>query len=347
MQNRTVTLDDSNRLALDYISSAREFLQFDFPLIDIHSHIRSARAARIYNEAAQAFGIGHTVSMTPLSAVDEVRNVLGERVSFIAMPSFHSEMTPAEFKSNFLYEMNEFRAKGIKIVKFWCPPRLSETSLNQSSGPLLIDSDLMTSLMEEAASHNMSFMVHVADPDTWFATKYCDVKKYGTKEAHLDALRKVLDRFKVPVIAAHMAGSPEDLDVLSSLLEDHSNLHLDTSATRWMVRELSKHDKFHFLAFMRRWKERIAFGSDIVTVESGLDHYGERTLYCSRYWAFRTLFETDYDGESPISDPDLLLNEGNNCTAIPPVPLLKGKNLPPDILKAIYCNTAKHLIEET
>ena len=28
-------------------------------------------------------------------------------------------------------------------------------------------------------------------------------------------------------------------------------------------------------------------------------------LYASRYWALRTLWESDYDAESPIADPDL------------------------------------------
>jgi predicted TIM-barrel fold metal-dependent hydrolase len=287
-------------------------------------------------ESAEAFGIGHTVSMTPLHAVKEVREEMKNRVSFICMPAFHTEMTREDFKRNFLSEMKQFEAEGVKVVKFWCPPRLSDAKINQSRGPLLLNSELMISLMEEAAALGMSFMVHVADPDTWFATKYQDQRRYGSKTSHIEAFREVLDRFNVPVIAAHMGGSPEDLDLLSELLEAHGNLHLDTSATRWMVRELSKHDEKKIVAFMQRWKHRIAFGSDIVTVEEGFAAKTERELYFSRYWALRTLLETDYKGESPIADPDLI-NEG----ATQQVPILKGKALPRDVLQSIYFETAK------
>ena len=60
--------------------------------------------------------------------------------------------------------------------------------------------------------------------------------------------------------------SPEDLDFLDTLLERYDYLHLDTSATKWMVRTLSAHDQEKIESFFARWKHRILFGSDIVAV---------------------------------------------------------------------------------
>ena len=98
-----------------------------------------------------------------------------------------------------------------------------------------------------------------------------------------------------------LAAWPEDLEFLSNLLDTHTNLSLDTSATKWMVRELSKHSREDLIAFLTRYSGRILFGSDIVTTDQHLgDEDGPRgmghlasaeseafALYASRYWALR------------------------------------------------------------
>ncbi|HRI41291.1 MAG TPA: hypothetical protein PLW54_06390, partial [Bacteroidia bacterium] len=81
-------------------------------------------------------------------------------------------------------------------------------------------------------------MVHIADPDTWFATRYSDARRYGTKREQYQGLERMLDRFTNPWIAAHMGGWPEDLGFLDGMLARHPNLHIDTSATKWVVRAL-------------------------------------------------------------------------------------------------------------
>jgi hypothetical protein len=213
--------------------------------------------------------------------------------------------------------------------------------------------------MKMVADLGMTFMTHIGDPDTWFSTKYSNSKKYGTKAEQYDDLEEVLDRFPGPWIAAHMGGYPENLNFLSKLLERHSNLHLDCSATKWMVRELSKHEPVDLRAFFVRWKGRLLFGSDIVTTdahvspESGALEIGAKAanaeeaydLYASRYWAFRTLLETDYDGPSPIADPDLNLVEPERFTPLDS-PRLRGARLPEDALKELYHDAARRLLEK-
>ena len=101
-----------------------------------------------------------------------------------------------------------------------------------------------------------------------------------------------------------------------------------------MIRELSKHPH-DFLALCRAHPGRIMFGSDIVTSKANVSH----DLYASRYWALRTLYETDYEGPSPIVDPDLsLLN--------PTLPRESTANLcgamfDPTTLKTVYHDAAE------
>jgi hypothetical protein len=67
-------------------------------------------------------------------------------------------------------------------------------------------------------------------------------------------------------------------------------------------------------------------------------------LYASRYWALRHLFETDYDGESPIADPDLALVEPQRYSELD-APRLRGFSLPRERLVNIYRDAARDLLE--
>ena len=154
-----------------------------------------------------------------------------------------------------------------------------------------------------------------------------------------------------------MGGYPEDLPFLSGLLERNKNLYLDCSATKWIVRELSKHPAEETRAFFNRWKGRILFGSDIVTSDAHLSSSHNSSemdakascaedaydLYASRYWALRTLLETDYVGPSPIADPDLHLVQPDVFTPLD-APTLRGCKLPADVLQALYHDTATELL---
>ena len=164
----------------------------------------------------------------------------------------------------------------------------------------------------------------------------------------------------MPWLAAHMGGWPEDLEFLTGLLDRHPNLHLDTSATKWMVRELSRHSRDELITFLRRFSGRILFGSDIVTADEHLaaedtatgavsEQYRKASsvqeaydLYASRYWALRTLWETEYDGESPIADPDLHMVDPAAHTPMD-APPLRGHALPLDLLRDLYHDAAATL----
>ena len=126
-----------------------------------------------------------------------------------------------------------------------------------------------------------------------------------------------------------------------------------------MVRELSRHSRDELIAFLRRFRGRILFGSDVLTTDEHLaPGTGEPTemrsransateafdLYASRYWALRTLLETNYAGESPIADPDLAMVEPDRYDETD-APALVGKSLPPDLLQSIYHDAAHELLE--
>ncbi len=348
----------ANRLGLDYAAEATQLPQHDFPIIDVHTHISGDKAAVIYKRTAELYGVGLTYSMTPEEDMDDVRAVLGDAVRFIAIPNYRQLTSLDQLGAQYARRIESLHSQGVRIAKFWSAPRARDLEAKAGlPGALRIDAPHILESMGAAAGLGMVIMVHIGDPDTWFASKYTDARRYGTKHDQYDSLEAAMERFDVPFIAAHMGGWPEDLDALSGLLTRHPKLHLDTSATKWMVRELSKHPRTALVAFFEKWRGRILFGSDIVAKDDHLSadadgalnlnqaqiHERAFDLYASRYWALRTLLETDHTGQSPIADPDLAMLDPQQYDAMS-APQLTGKSLPKSLLKSLLHDAAHNLL---
>ena len=341
----------ANLTGLDYTAAAKA-LPWRGPIIDAHIHISGASAARILHRVARAYGVTSFISQTRLADAPAIREILGDAVHFVAGPNWGQSDKGHAFRQGFFDDIAVWHGQfDSRMIKLWAAPRLWDFIGDRASDVVPLDSEWRIRAVELAQSLGMMILVHVADPDTWFRTKYTDTARYGTKQAQYVPFERMMDRFAGPWIAAHMAGSPEDLDLLDGLLSRHENLSLDTSATKWMVRELSKHDPSRRREFFTRWKGRIFFGSDIVTTDehvqppSGgsahpMGHLADGPdsafeLYASRYWALRTMFETNHDGPSPIADPDLMMVDPARFDAMS-APRLCGSALPEDVLRALY-----------
>ena len=348
----------ANRFGMDYAAEAAHMPRRSRPIIDVHTHIHGAKAAAIYKRAAELYGVGRVYSQTLYEHVDAVADVLGDMIRFIAVPDWRHENRLYAHGEGFLQRIEQFHARGARIVKFWAAPRGIDYGKEAGDPALLrINSPIRLRCMELASQLGLMFMVHVGDPDTWFATKYADSSIYGTKAQQYEPLEELLLRFEGPWIAAHFGGSPEDLDFLAGLLERHANLYIDTSAAKWMIRELSKYPRESLLQFLRRFRGRVLFGSDVVAADEHLvagpkDHeLMQRAsgpeeafdLYASRYWALRTLWETDYLGESPIADPDLAMVEPDRFDEMS-APVLNGHRMPEDVLDILYSGAAEALL---
>lgn len=355
---RPVSAD--NRFGVDYLAGAEALGRPPVPIIDAHAHINGGDAARIYDRARRAFGVTHTWSQTQLSQAEAVREVLGDSITFVAIPDYMSSDPLTAHTTGFLEALDTWHGLGARLVKFWCGPRGRDMGKALGNPVLMtLESDWRRRQMERAAELGYAFMVHIADPDTWFATKYADAAFYGTKASHYEALEQLAETYTQPWLLAHMGGWPEDLAFLDGLLTRHPNFLLDTSATRWMVRELSKHPSEDLLAFFRKFEGRILFGSDIVTMDAHLsDDPGPRDmgkqansseqafdLYASRYFALRTLFETAYRGESPISDPDLHMVDPQHHTP-DDAPELTGHAFPEDVLRVLYRGAVENTLDQ-
>jgi len=351
----------ANLFGWDYREMARRLGPPVLPILDIHLHVNGARASQVYEEVSRLFGISRILTQTRMSDVGHVRAAMGDRASFMAVPNWSQPDKVKAFSSDFLEHMRVWAGEhGARCVKFWAAPRLWEILGTDAAEIAPVDAPWRVRAAELAMDLNMMFMAHVADPDTWFATRYADATKFPPKPQHLQALERMVDRFPRPWIAAHMGGWPEDLGFLDGMLSRHPNLHLDTSATKWVVRALGGHLAERTHDFFLKWQDRILFGSDIVTLE---DHMQPRTspqpaspmsdlaaspeeafdLYASRYWALRTMLEGRGDQPSPIADPDLKMVDPARYTDHSS-PTLRGIGLPESVLRKIYHENAHRVV---
>lgn len=351
----------ANRFGLDYKQEADRLGTPVCPIIDAHAHINGERASRVYRDVCDRFGVERVYSQTQLAEADAVRAVLGDRVRFVAIPEYMHADRRWAFTEGFLENLDHWHARGARMVKFWGAPRLRDFTESIGLDPselALFDSDARLQVAAKAKSLGMSLMVHVADPDTWFKTMYKDSSRYGTKRDQYESLSSLLEQTGMNCLGAHMGGWPEDLGFLREFLQRHPKLVLDTSATKWMLRELSVHPRDELVGFLEEFSGRVLFGSDIVTSDEHLATsvsaaFGSALassedeafdLYASRYFALRTMYETDYRGESPIADPDLKMVDPERFGDLD-APELVGRYLPEGMLRTLYRGAAEATLD--
>jgi predicted TIM-barrel fold metal-dependent hydrolase len=262
--------------------------------------------------------------MCPPDDITPLRERFGKRLSFNGPLN---KMKPDEPDEEAYRLLDRFLALGVKVLKLWSAPRGRERGL-------LVNAPWRIECMRRARAAGVrTVMVHVGDPDAWFRTVYTDAAKFGTKSEQYVGLRQMLEEFPdFTWIGAHMGGDPEHPDHLEEMLRRYPQLYFDTSATKWQVREVSpRADAIRSLVC--RFPDRFLFGSDLVT-----RHHLVREHYVSRYWCQRTLWESDWEGPSPIADPD------HPATPGAPTPTLRGLQLPPDVLEKVYYRNALALL---
>lgn len=356
----------SNRYAWDYGRLAGVLGPPVAPIIDAHTHVNGAEAAGVFDRVRRLFGVSRVYSMSQFGQCDAVQQVMGEAVRFIAFPVFYGSDKNAAHRREYLDLLEKYRVRyGTRMLKLWASPRLRDIVPDTAGAAwgttdlIEVDSPWRVKVCEKGTELGMMFMIHIADPDTWFQAKYNKPEIYGTKAQQYEGLERMLDRFTSPWIAAHMGGWPEDLRFLDGLLTRHPNLHLDTSATKWVVRALAGQPVPEVRAFFAKWTGRVLFGSDIVVQDdhlrpqkTGMSPMADLAdspeaafdLYASRYWALRAMFETEYDDLSPIADPDLKMIEPAKYDEMS-APMLRGLSLEPSLLRSIYHDAAVEVVE--
>jgi predicted TIM-barrel fold metal-dependent hydrolase len=228
-----------------------------------------------------------------------------------------------------LDEISKLLDQGYSLAKSWFGPRWRD--FIKVPDDFRINHPRLDPIFQALEDNDIPLIIHVGDPDTYYASQYKDSEKYGTKGEHLNQLEEVLSRrpklrFQIP----HLGAQPEihRLTRLERWMDEYPNIVVDTASSRWMARELSK-DVEKARKFMLKYSDRILFGTDLFTGRGEIDYFS------GRYVAQRILWETNEQG-TPLPFPDAdTVNTGGT--------FINGLNLPNYVLEKLYWKNANRI----
>lgn len=284
------------------------------PIVDAHCHLTKLGWTAPMFRAAEIYGISKLVGICELKMVEPMRRRFGSRVEFNIWMDHSIPDDPAAFARGNVERVRRAVDLGCCCVKFWYKPQF-----NEKSG-LFLDDWRLDPVFAALIEADMPVMVHIADPDIWWRKQYRDRNRFESKRHTYRQLTNMLGRYpELNVVAAHLGGHPEDLGHLDELLDQHPNLRLDTSATKWVARELSRQPR-KARRFIINRADRLLFGTDVVPFKgTTVEHH------CARYAVHQHLWEGRGKMASPIPDADA----GRRVQ-------VAGLNLPDNVLERIY-----------
>ena len=228
-----------------------------------------------------------------------------------------------------LNEIAHLRDQGFSLAKTWFGPRWRDWI--KVPKDFKINDRILEPIFQALEDNKIPLIIHIGDPDTYYASQYKDSEKYGTKEEHLKELEDVLSRHpKLPFQIPHFGAQPEiqRLPDLTRWMDEYPNIVVDTASSRWMARELSKDTK-KAREFMLKYSDRILFGTDCSSGEKDRDYFS------GRYIAQRILWETN-ERETPLPFPDADTKDTGGTK-------INGLDLPLSCLEKLYWGNARRL----
>lgn len=296
-------------------------------VFDAHIHLWAGDQTHLFNTWARHYyghysylGMGNPETKTKIEELQLADNVAF--TYFLGVKEFGQYNT-----KELVRQVDEAHHNGYSIIKIWFAPRFVD--FVEAETPYNIADPRLDQVYERIQDYSQKVIIHVADPDLWYLSKYGDSDRYGSKKERMAEFESVLENFRhIPFISAHLGCWPENLPALEKMLSRNPNLFLDTGSTRWMIRELGKHPKIS-RGWIIKHAQRILWGSDLsIAKEKVFPEY-----WATRFWSHRLFWETDLEGELPFQDIDNPFGTR-----------IKGLNLPKSTLRQIYYRTAEKLL---
>ncbi len=284
---------------------------FKLPIFDAHTHGIDPDSLDLLVKIQKKFGIQKAVLICHGPAIMEyARSTYPGRFTFAKYFSGTMRFTDGPYR--LAREIQIAPEEGYDLVKMQSAP-IMRARAKADPGELRLDGDEMSPMFEAIAEAGIPFILHLSDPDTYYASRYTDTDYFGTKERDLKELEGVLSRYPdIYFQIAHFAAQPEipRLENLSRWLDSYKNFNLDTSSARWMSRELSK-DPERAREFLTKYSSRIHFGTDCVAFTDDASYYDGRHL------SLRLLLESSVRNVPlPFQDADTVNSGGTRINGL-------------------------------
>jgi len=307
-------------------------LTYNDPIFDAHIHVVDTDALDMLVDIGEGFGVKESLLIChSLEAKKYAEEKYPGR--FIFAKYFSGSMRFGDGLESILKEIGTLRDEGYHLAKMQSAPVMRGRA-SATLEELRMDDDDMARMFDAMKDEGIPFLLHLSDPDTYYASRYTDTSVYTSKERDLRELEGVLKRHgSMKLQIAHFGAQSEihRLDNLARWFDTYPNFNIDTSSARWVSRELSKDPK-KAREFIIKYQDRIVFGTDCVTWRP------ERDYYEGRYLALRLLLETAVKHEPlPFIDADTVDTGGT---------FINGLDLPQSVLRKIYWDNVHQFFSE-
>jgi hypothetical protein len=306
----------------------RDKWKYSGPIFDAHTHIGAindiSRMIAIEDDFGVSTQIGIVHNEEGFQAAKEMyphRFIFAKYLSLKDIAQYNVEPV--------LNEISKLKDQGYSLAKSWFGPRWRDWI--DVPKDFRINHHKLTPIFQALEDNEIPLIIHIGDPDTYYASQYKDSGKYGIKDEHLKQLEDVISRhLKLKFQIPHFGSQPEihRLPDLSRWMDKFPNIVVDTASSRWMARELSK-DLKKAREFMFKYSDRVLFGTDLSANQN------DRNYFSGRYVAQRILWETnERDTPLPFADADTKDTGGT---------FINGLDLPLSVLEKLYWENANRL----
>ncbi len=319
------------------------------PIFDSHTHIWNT--SHIKEVLAEQTALGIKRQIVIVHSKEVLDKVVDWFPNDFVFAKYLSTADIIAFRiENIIDEIRSMRANGFSLAKMWAAPAW-RNYIKAESGAFHLTDPRLRPLFETLIEEGFPLLLHVADPDTYYATTYENSAVYGTKEEHLHELEQLLISYPdLQFQLAHFAAQPEihRLDNLAKWFDEYPNFVIDTASSRWMARELSKNPDIA-RKFLIKYSTRVLFGTDAtlnrhvsqenrsVSKRKSFPKDSSFSPYMLRLIAQRILWETnERNVPLPFPDPDTQASGGT---------FINGLNLPEGTLENLYWHNAQRFYQ--
>ena len=336
-----------------------------FPVIDVHTHVSSVFPKRRVSgspEMAQAFRQVDTITgwMNTLN----IRTMINLTGGFGDLLEQNIRQLQERYKGRFLncvepaydrirepgfpqWQADEIArgkqagAVGVKVLKT-LGLYLRE---NVETGPLVkVDDPRFDPMWDAAGQLSLPVFIHTSDPDAFFTPidrfneRWEELgnhpdwsfhgKDYPPKAELLAARNRVIARRpKTTFVGLHIANHPENLDQVSSWLDDLPNLYVETAAR---LGELGRQPR-RARAFFEKYQDRILFGTDATPSDADTPQQDLKPAMFQIYFRWLETLDEYFDYAPSAKPPQGRWR-------------ISGIGLPDSILKKVYHDNAARLL---
>jgi predicted TIM-barrel fold metal-dependent hydrolase len=336
-----------------------------FPVIDVHTHVsglfgRSPKPGDLLQGAPEErlakivewmdeINLKTMVNLTGGTG-EELQQNIGKmqdahpgRYLICTVPTY-DRLREADYPSWQAAELGRAKqagAKGLKISKT-LGLYLRE---NGDGTPLVkIDDPRFDPMWEAAGKLGLSVFIHIADPDAFFTPidrfneRWEELgnhpnwsfygKDYPPKAELLAARNRVIARHRgTTFVCLHVANHPENLDEVSSWLDQYPNMHVEIGAR---LGELGRQPR-RARKFFEDYQDRILYGTDASPHGSAVPQQDLTPAMFQCYFRFLETLDEYFDYAPSPTPPQGRWK-------------IYGIGLPDDILKKVYHNNAAKIM---